>query len=115
MKDHKIRELVNQLRDIAIEYHGTGQLREKIARVVRAHMIQAGNSPVHSGLRPEQNIGSPAQSPIDHGNSPVIPDGYVMVPKEPTAQMYDAGDRQMTTKQVWDAMLAAAPQELKGE
>ncbi|WP_241181901.1 DUF551 domain-containing protein [Klebsiella grimontii] len=46
MKDHKIRELVNQLRDIAIEYHGTGQLREKIARVVRAHMLQAGNSPV---------------------------------------------------------------------
>lgn len=44
------------------------------------------------------------------GNSPVIPDGYVMVPKEPTAQMYDAGDRQMTTKQVWDAMLAAATQ-----
>lgn len=46
------------------------------------------------------------------GNSPVIPEGYVMVPKEPTAQMYDAGDRQMTTKQVWDAMLAAAPQEV---
>ena len=79
MKDHKIRELVNQLRDIAIEYHGTGQLREKIARVVRAHMIQAGNSPVHSGLRPEQNIGSPAQSPIDHGNSPVIPDCWIPV------------------------------------
>lgn len=45
------------------------------------------------------------------GNSPVIPEGYAMVPKEPTAQMYDAGDRQMATKQVWDAMLAAAPQE----
>lgn len=49
------------------------------------------------------------------GKSPVIPEGYVMVPKEPTAQMYDAGDRQMTTKQVWDAMLAVAPQEVKGE
>lgn len=34
-----------------------------------------------------------------------------MVPKEPTGQMYDAGDRQMATKQVWDAMLAAAPQQ----
>ncbi|WP_431354990.1 DUF551 domain-containing protein, partial [Klebsiella pneumoniae] len=45
------------------------------------------------------------------GNSPVIPEGYVMVPKEPTEQMYDAGDRQMATKQVWDAMLAAAPQQ----
>ncbi|HHS9630965.1 TPA: DUF551 domain-containing protein [Raoultella ornithinolytica] len=45
----------------------------------RAAMLQAGNSPVHSGLRPEQNIGSPAQSPIDHGNSPVIPDCWIPV------------------------------------
>ncbi|HAT3686973.1 DUF551 domain-containing protein [Citrobacter freundii] len=43
MKDHQIRELVNDLRDIAIEYHGTQQLRERIARTVRAAMLQAGN------------------------------------------------------------------------
>ena len=41
MKDHEIRELVNQLRDVAIKYHGAGQLREQIARVVRAHALQA--------------------------------------------------------------------------
>ncbi|VUS34345.1 DUF551 domain-containing protein [Klebsiella pasteurii] len=46
MKDHEIRELVNQLRDVAIKYHGAGQLREQIARTVRAAMLQAGNSPV---------------------------------------------------------------------
>ncbi|ECI8027185.1 DUF550 domain-containing protein [Salmonella enterica subsp. enterica serovar Ramatgan] len=46
MKDHQIRELVNELRDIAIEYHGTQQLRERIARTVRAAMLQASNSPV---------------------------------------------------------------------
>ena len=45
MKDHQIRELVNDLRDIAIEYHGAQQLRERIARTVRAAMLQAGNSP----------------------------------------------------------------------
>ncbi|MCF0272907.1 hypothetical protein L0F50_02560 [Klebsiella pneumoniae] len=39
MKDHEIRELVNQLRDIAIEYHSAGQLREKIARTVRAAIL----------------------------------------------------------------------------
>ncbi|HCA5739250.1 TPA: DUF551 domain-containing protein [Citrobacter freundii] len=61
----------------------------------RDAMLQAGN---HT----EQHL--------DMVNSPVIPDGYVMVPKEPTAKMYDAGDQQMATKQVWDAMLAAAPQ-----
>lgn len=46
MKENQIRELVNELRDIAIEYHGTQQLRERIARTVRAAMLQAGNSPV---------------------------------------------------------------------
>ncbi|MHB7567747.1 hypothetical protein ACYCNP_14585 [Citrobacter braakii] len=61
MKDHQIRELVNDLRDIAIEYHGTQQLRERIARTVRAAMLQAGNSPV-------------------------TPDGYVLVPKKLTAE-----------------------------
>ena len=45
MKDHQIRELVNDLRDIAVEYHGTQQLRERIARTVRSAMLQEGNSP----------------------------------------------------------------------
>ncbi|STB14262.1 Uncharacterised protein [Citrobacter freundii] len=38
MKDHQIRELVNELRDITVEYHGTQQLRERIARTVCAAM-----------------------------------------------------------------------------
>lgn len=62
MKENQIRELVNELRDIAIEYHGTQQLRERIARTVRAAIIQAGNSPV-------------------------TPDGYVLVPIVPTEDM----------------------------
>lgn len=58
MKDHQIRELVNELRDIAVEYHGTQQLRERIARTVRAAMLQSfGNS--------------------EQLNSPVTPDGWV--------------------------------------
>lgn len=50
MKDHEIRELVNQLRDIAIEYHGTQQLRERIARAVRAAMLAA--APQSHGSEP---------------------------------------------------------------
>lgn len=61
MKDHQIRELVNDLRDIAVEYHGTQQLRERIARTVRSAMLQAGNSPV-------------------------TPDGLALVPKWLTAE-----------------------------
>ncbi|EJR0225600.1 DUF551 domain-containing protein, partial [Raoultella planticola] len=254
MRDHEIRELVNQLRDVAIKYHGAGQLREQIARTVRAAIIQAqanddgeptdderimaiegihncercgdqgwivgemgitrcacgqaGNSPVHSDRFPEQSSGSPAQSPIDHGyrpececsgcqataricaelagnspalspsrehfislcnefwgwsdmdmicaddkgyeprlewngqsfthpvtrglwrmyqatpgSSPVIPDGYVMVPIEPTEAMmlhksgcqhhaWDDPDCAMrqTRRLIWSHMLAAAPQ-----
>jgi len=34
MKDHEIREAINELRDIAIKYHAAQQLREQIARVV---------------------------------------------------------------------------------
>ncbi|KTI02193.1 hypothetical protein ASU80_08735 [Enterobacter hormaechei subsp. xiangfangensis] len=40
MKDHQIRELVNELRDIAVKYHGSQQLREHIARTIRAAMLQ---------------------------------------------------------------------------
>ncbi|MFU8332304.1 hypothetical protein [Enterobacter hormaechei] len=44
MKDHQIRELVNELRDIAVDYHGTQQLRERIARTVRAAMLNQEKS-----------------------------------------------------------------------
>ena len=44
MKYHQIRELVNELRNVAIEYHGTKQLRERIARTVRAAMLQGAGS-----------------------------------------------------------------------
>ncbi|MCE1514339.1 MULTISPECIES: hypothetical protein [unclassified Enterobacter cloacae complex] len=88
MKDHQIRELVNELRDIAVEYHGTQQLRERIARTVRAAMLQGAD-----------------------GNSPVIPDGWVMVPEEPTHEMLEAGDEQFGTYDVYRRMIAASPQQ----
>lgn len=55
------------------------------------------------------------------GNSPVIPEGYVMVPKEPTKEMIDAGwlhfmgTKNPSSKGTYKAMLAAAPQEVPGE
>lgn len=68
MKDHEIRELVNQIRDIAIEYLGTQQLRERTAHVIRAAMPQSGVSPAHSDCCPEQSGVSPEQ---DQGWIPV--------------------------------------------
>mgnify|MGYP000505121579 CR=1 FL=1 len=55
---------------------------------------------------------------LQAGNSPVIPDGYVMVPKEPTKEMIDAGwlhfmgTKNPSSKGTYKAMLAAAPQEV---
>lgn len=56
--------------------------------------------------------------PVHPGNSPVIPNGYVMVPKEPTKEMIDAGwlhfmgTKNPSSKGTYKAMLAAAPQEV---
>lgn len=63
-----------------------------------------------------------------HAQQPVVPDGYVMVPKEPTEAMmlhnsgcqhhaWDDPDCAMrqTRRLIWSHMLAAAPQEVKGE
>lgn len=128
MKDHQIREQVNDLRDIAVEYHGTQQLRERIARTVRSAMLQAGNHAEqhldmvdHSG---DDNEKADCKLPFDQwlsqqnetidvdcgcvtteafyhwlrvayeaGNSPVIPDGLVIVPKEMTQEMMRAVQR----------------------
>ncbi|HGO5394727.1 TPA: hypothetical protein ACK2W2_003412 [Klebsiella michiganensis] len=190
MKEHEIRELVNQLRDVAIKYHGVGQLREQIARTVRAAMLQA--APVRSSMPdgvvtaehrrviemllsvcgaafeladdscqqdvdgeechvvpsdafqklsdaldeientlPTEDIDRPdvflawsampraaLKSLLQAGYSPVIPEGYVMVPKEPTKEMIDAGwlhfmgTKNPSSKGTYKAMLAAAEQEV---
>ncbi|MEP8905869.1 hypothetical protein ABKV51_23270 [Enterobacter hormaechei] len=45
------------------------------------------------------------------GNSPVIPDGWVLVPVEPTHEMLEAGDEQFGTYDVYRRMIEAAPQQ----
>lgn len=51
---------------------------------------------------------------LQAGNSPAIPDGYVMVPKEPTEEMLAAAKEwtglTSTAEVVYIKMLAAAPQ-----
>ncbi|HGJ6316257.1 TPA: hypothetical protein ACJXM5_000097 [Salmonella enterica subsp. enterica serovar Virchow] len=108
MKENQIRELVNELRDIAIEYHGTQQLRERIARTVRAAIIQAGNSPV---------IGIDMASEPDRSVEVryLAPPGYVMVPKVVTPEIGNAinevGQRCTCgncSQRLWDLLLASA-------
>ncbi|MEN8605465.1 hypothetical protein [Enterobacter hormaechei] len=70
-------------------------------------MLQNGNSPAQSDCCPEQNYIAPAQD----GDFPVIPDGWVLVPEEPTHEMLEAGDEQFGTYDVYRRMIAASPQQ----
>ncbi|HHE5697784.1 TPA: hypothetical protein ACPEY2_001672 [Citrobacter amalonaticus] len=50
------------------------------------------------------------------GNSPAIPDGYVLVPVEPTVEMLDEFDLIIDygaedSKDAWSRLIAAAPQQ----
>lgn len=133
MKDHQIRDLVNELRDIAVEYYGTQQLRERIAKTVRAAMLQgAGPATTANKLRDavetirSSGIAIDAEKILaerDALNSPVVPDGWVMVPVEPTMSQEFAGYRTLTDtgkmsrlmktrlSNIYRAMIAAAPQQ----
>ncbi|EOI5912585.1 hypothetical protein K5E59_000215 [Enterobacter hormaechei] len=75
----------------------------------RAAMLQGadGNAPAHFRSRPAKSSLSPAQG----GNSPAIPDGWVLVPEEPTHEMLEAGDEQFGTYDVYRRMIAASPQQ----
>lgn len=77
----------------------------------QAAMLQGadGNAPAHFRSRPAQSSLSPAQG----GNSPVIPDGWVMVPVEPTIAILDEFDSIIDygaedSKDAWSRLLAAA-------
>lgn len=69
-----------------------------------------GNAPAHFRSRPAQSNLSPAQG----GNSPAIPDGWVLVPVEPTCQMCEAMGLPWESPRFPDrykAMIAAAKNE----
>lgn len=117
MKDHQIRELVNELRDIAVEYHGTQQLRERIARTIRAAMLQGGeNAESRCTIQTAPALdSSPKIAESPSGNSPVIPDGWVILPAEPTQAMMNAWLSEVANWRGhtagYRAMIAAAPQQ----
>lgn len=81
------------------------------ALACRAAMLQA--EPVCTCPSGDGSLRWPC--PVHPSSSPVIPDGYVMVPKEPTKEMIDAGwlhymgTKNPSSKGTYKAMLAAAP------
>lgn len=75
------------------------------------------------GINPAPALGSlPKRGEVLPTNSPVIPDGYVMVPKLVTPEIGNAinevGHRCTCgncSQRLWDLLLASAQQEVKGE
>ena len=79
----------------------------------RAAMLQGAEiaeSPTTMQTAPALDS-SPKIAESPSGNSPVIPDGWVMVPEEPTHEMLEAGDEQFGTYDVYRRMIAASPQQ----
>ena len=114
---HIYRELVNQLRDTAVKYQGCQQLREQISETLSTVITPAVNS-----------------SNPEISGSYTLPDGWKLVPVEPTEKMVIEGfesepdeffsdedewkkyqdmsgceQAAHRAKLCWSAMLAAAP------
>ncbi|HBU7548628.1 TPA: hypothetical protein MC769_004964 [Klebsiella aerogenes] len=83
----------------------------------RAAMLQAGDAVRDLSTPVDPQVAEYEQNVMQAGNSPVIPDGYVMVPKEPTESMINAWLSEVANWRGhvagYKAMLAAAPQEVK--
>lgn len=90
---------------------GRGSIESFVAgcNFFRAIMLQA--SPVCTCPSGDGSLRWPC--PVHPGNSPVVPDGYVMVPKEPTEEMLQASYREASvySPTAYRAMIAAATQE----
>ncbi|MGK3555415.1 hypothetical protein [Klebsiella oxytoca] len=70
-----------------------------------------------SSIQPNTDAATGTEIKHPSSNSPVIPDGYVMVPKEPTEAMINAWLSEVANWRGhvagYKAMLATAPQEVK--
>ncbi|MFI2962621.1 DUF551 domain-containing protein [Klebsiella aerogenes] len=83
-----------------------------------AAMLQAGDAVRDLSTPVDPQVAEYEQNVMQAGNSPVSPDGYVMVPKEPTRDILDEFDSIIDygaedSEDAWRRLLAAAPQEVK--
>lgn len=72
-----------------------------------------------SSIQPNTDAATGTEIKHPSSNSPVIPEGYVMVPKEPTPEMLavinEAIKSMRGSAATYARVLAAAPQEVRGE
>lgn len=106
----EIRDLISSHTDALFNDHDA----QEIWNACRSAMLQA--SPVCTCPSGDGSLRWPC--PVHAGSSPVIPDGYVLVPKEATKEILDEFDSIIDygaedSVDAWHRLLAAATQEVK--
>lgn len=99
--------------------------RERLEALANAEYCKSNPGAWLLGLREVNELARMALAALDSEPVPVVMDGYVMVPKEPTDEMiaaamncedvlFNSDDSFCVQfRNIYEAMLAAAPQEVK--
>lgn len=94
---------------------------ENIGIAIGTHLYAAPPLPVPSNIPPEKpHTDGPLAdgwnacraAMLQAGNSSATPDGWVLVPEDPTHEMLEAGDAQFGTYGVYRRMIEAAPKKV---
>lgn len=121
----RLTKILSETQAVISEYnargvHGSVEVNARLFENIlmellqhRAAMLQgAENAESLSTIQTAPTLdSSPKISESLSSNSPVIPDGWALVPEEPTHEMLEAGDEQFGTYDVYRRMIAAAPQQ----
>lgn len=88
---------------------GKGDARESLDRLNTA-LRQSDARYMKLLQKVADGIALQPPAPI-HLHTQQVPEGYALVPIEPTQEMYDAADRPQEISLIWKAMIAAAKEE----
>jgi hypothetical protein len=99
-----------------LETWWAGNWNDDMLPPVRQDLIEEDSMPVEIIDRQAEQLDA-AQAELESLRKDAVPDGWVLVPIEPTREMEssgrDASDAAYYVKQIYKAMIAAAPKEKK--
>ncbi len=113
MKDHEIAELVNALRDVALQFHGAQQLRERIAGLVLP-VVKALNEQATTNELMAESMDLFRQDMIDLQIIPAHVPPMFMTEAICTALMMKRHDLLLDDAALWAAAVKHAGTELLG-
>lgn len=109
VKDHVLREVVNNLRDIAVKFHAAGQLRERLSGALDPLLVPASTGPEAPPLDRAAQTGQPElfSHAVDETSVRVAwPDGSVRLYVAARELDVEAERRELAQRlEIMDAML----------